>query len=201
MSFNEKSTPSGEPNVLVMANGLENEVSPEAFADSVLDDSSSNRNEELKALARSYTNLSQHTSASTSALGPIPTNVNPFNSDNLDPRLDPYSDKFSGKVWAQHMLKQRQRNPDSYPIRTAGVAFKDLGAYGYGKGTDYQKNVLNVVTGMFSKLANITNKGTKIQILRDFNGVVKSGETCVVLGRPGRYVYWPQKSFKLFGEH
>ena len=44
-------------------------------------------------------------------------------------------------------------------------------------------NVLFEAVGLFNKL---TGRGkTKIQILRDFEGLVKSGELLVVLGRPG----------------
>lgn len=39
------------------------------------------------------------------------------------------------------------------------------------------------MVGLFNK---ITGRGqTKIQILRDFEGVIKSGELLVVLGKPG----------------
>lgn len=146
--------------------------------------SSGENDEQLKQLARTYTNLSVKSTATS--FGPIPTHVNPFVDKDVDPRLDPYSDKFSGLAWAQHILHITEKNSELYPKRSAGVAFQNLGAYGYGTGTDYQKNVINIVTGLFSKAANIRNKGTKIQILRDFSGVVKPGETCVVLGRPGR---------------
>lgn len=147
--------------------------------------SSAKNNQQLKQLARTFTNLSNRAS-SINTLGPIPTHVNPFVDEEVDPRLDPYSDKFSGRAWAQHLLHLTEKNPELYPKRSAGISFKNLGAYGYGTGSDYQKNVLNIVTGIFSKAANFRNKGTKIQILRDMNGVVKPGETCVVLGRPGR---------------
>ena len=44
-------------------------------------------------------------------------------------------------------------------------------------------NVLLEVVGLFNK---ITGRGKrKIQILRDFEGLVRSGELLVVLGRPG----------------
>ena len=44
-------------------------------------------------------------------------------------------------------------------------------------------NVLFEVVGLFNK---ITGRGKrKIQILRDFEGLVRSGEMLVVLGRPG----------------
>lgn len=44
-------------------------------------------------------------------------------------------------------------------------------------------NVVFEVVGLFNK---ITGRGKrKIQILRDFEGLVRSGEMLVVLGRPG----------------
>lgn len=44
-------------------------------------------------------------------------------------------------------------------------------------------NVVFEVVSLFNKL---TGRGqTKIQILRDFEGLVRSGEMLVVLGRPG----------------
>lgn len=177
----------GRP-VLLMSPSNANEVVPEVFNENVQEDTSSSRDSEIRELARSFTNLSQHSVGSSHGtdLGPIPSNVNPFDPDNSDPRLDPYSDKFSGKAWAHHMLRHYEKDPEMYPTRTAGVSFKNMGAYGYGKGTDYQKNVLNIVTSIFSKVGNVGNKGTKIQILRNFNGLVRNGECCVVLGRPGR---------------
>lgn len=135
-------------------------------------------------LARQYTNLSR---VSVSSLGPIPSNLNPF-SDSHDPRLDPFSDNFNARTWAKHVVNLQRKANSNHINRTAGVSFKNLGAYGYGTGSDYQKNVLNIIASAVSSVANIRNKGNKIQILRDFNGVVKQGETCVVLGRPGRYV-------------
>ena len=140
---------------------------------------------EINQLARQFTNLS--VKRTNTSLGPVPSRVNPFIPEaELDPRLDPFSDKFNPRTWAQHVVNLHLKNPDAAPRLTAGVAFKNMGAYGYGKGSDYQKTVTNIVTSSISKVVNIRNKGTKIQILRDFNGVVKKGETCVVLGRPGR---------------
>lgn len=44
-------------------------------------------------------------------------------------------------------------------------------------------NIVLEAVGLFNK---VTGRGkTKIQILRDFEGLVKSGEMLVVLGRPG----------------
>lgn len=66
-------------------------------------------------------------------------------------------------------------------------ATRNLSVHGYGQPTDYQKTFGNYpleIAGLFNRL---TGRGkTKIQILRDFDGLVKSGEMLVVLGRPGR---------------
>jgi ABC-type glutathione transport system ATPase component len=84
------------------------------------------------------------------------------------------------------LLEIRSRDPERYPDRTAGVAFKSLSVHGFGSPTDYQKDVSNVlleVGTMARRLVGI--RMPKIQILRDFEGLVKSGEMLVVLGRPG----------------
>lgn len=153
--------------------------------DAASSDSHEDEASQIVQLAREFTNLSQkHTNNS---LGPIPSRINPFiEADNLDPRLDPYSDKFVAREWAKHVLNLMEKENGPGQKLTAGVSFKNMGAYGYGTGSDYQKTVLNIISSTFSNIVNVRNKGTKIQILRNFNGVVKKGETCVVLGRPGR---------------
>lgn len=164
----------------------EKDTHPEAYAPS---DSSTaslegkEAGENVNQLARTFTNLSRK--GTNNSLGPIQSNINPF-FEATDPRLDPYSDKFSAREWTRHLVKLRKKADDGYLHRTAGVSFRNLSAYGYSTGSDYQKNVLNTFVSSISSLVNFRNKGTKIQILRDFNGVLKQGETCVVLGRPGR---------------
>lgn len=84
----------------------------------------------------------------------------------------------------------QSRNPETYIPRTAGVAYKNLNVYGFGQATDYQKTVGNItleVIGMAKRLFG-AGKAQKIEILRDFEGVVKPGEMLVVLGPPGRLV-------------
>lgn len=176
-------------------------------------------NQAIQKLARQFTNASNHSlqylnhydvpnqttpsqfspsysSSDTANIHNEPKNEidqdiskNPF-IDSSNVILDPHSDEFSPREWAKYMLRVRENDPTTYPSFSAGVAFKDLTAYGYSDGTGYQKTVLNVV---YTYLKSVTNKlsnrkGTKTTILRNFNGLVKSGETCVVLGRPGAYV-------------
>lgn len=104
--------------------------------------------------------------------------------DQTNPQLNPFSEEFNAYVWAKHLVNAKIRDPERYPSRSAGISFENLGAYGYSRGTDYQTNVLNTVLKLNSVFSN--RKGGRIDILRNFNGVVKKGETCVVLGRPGR---------------
>ncbi|VUC22208.1 unnamed protein product [Clonostachys rosea] len=113
--------------------------------------------------------------------------VNPFlGSDN--PLLDPNSQSFSARTWLKTILSITSRDPERYPTRTAGVAYKNLAAHGFGEPTDYQKTFGNYpleLLGFCKKLFGSSQK-RRIQILRDMDGLVKSGEMLLVLGRPGR---------------
>ncbi|OCK85345.1 hypothetical protein K432DRAFT_413340 [Lepidopterella palustris CBS 459.81] len=103
-----------------------------------------------------------------------------------DPTLDPNSSKFCVKRWARVLFHVVSRDPDKYPQRTAGVSYRNLSVHGFGSTTDYQKDVLNVLFRGPSIIRKWMGRGQrKIQILRDFDGLVKSGEMLVVLGRPG----------------
>lgn len=119
----------------------------------------------------------------------IETSINPFINDaKLDPQLDPNSPDFSAQAWVKSMVSLHSRDPERYPMRTAGVSFRDLSVHGYGSPTDYQKTVGNLWLDYFGKLMRLVGAGKqlrKIQILRDFEGLVKAGEMLVVLGRPG----------------
>ncbi|KAL3421854.1 ABC transporter cdr4 [Phlyctema vagabunda] len=112
--------------------------------------------------------------------------VNPFLGSD-DPALDPKSGKFSAKAWAKALFALQSRDPDRYPERTAGISYKNLSAHGFGEATDYQKTFGNYpleVPGLFKKMLGKQTK-SKIQILKNFDGLVRSGEMLVVLGRPG----------------
>ena len=115
--------------------------------------------------------------------------VNPFLGSE-HPLLDPSSDKFSSKAWLETLMSIASRDPVRYPKRTAGVAYKNLSAHGFGEPTDYQKTFGNYPFVLLNLARRLVGKGrkTRIQILRDFDGLIKSGEMLVVLGRPGRQV-------------
>ncbi|KAI0030129.1 ABC-2 type transporter-domain-containing protein [Vararia minispora EC-137] len=111
---------------------------------------------------------------------------NPFEGSD-DPRLNPASGKFDFRAWIKSILSVTTRDPESFPHRTAGVSFKNLSVYGYGKPTDFQKTVLNSLLDAprvaFDSFRGQTGK--RIDILRNFEGVLRAGEMLVVLGRPG----------------
>lgn len=117
---------------------------------------------------------------------------NPFNSS--DPELQPNSEQFNPRKWVKALMKITSRDPEVYPTRTAGVTFENLCAHGFGSLQDQQKNVGNLWMEGVEYARNLLSGGRpggkrgerKIQILRNFDGLVRSGEMLVVLGRPGR---------------
>lgn len=117
------------------------------------------------------------------------TAANPFLGP-VEPQLDPHSAEFSLKAWLQAVMNIASRDPERYPKGVAGVAYRNLSAHGQGNPTDYQKTFGNYPLELFKWAKSLAGKEskTRIQILRDFDGLVKSGEMLVVLGRPGRQV-------------
>lgn len=111
-------------------------------------------------------------------------NASPFEAE-ADSALDPSSDNFRSRAWVKSMFKL-QSEDDRFLARTAGFAFRNLSAFGFGAATDYQKSVGNVmleVVGMARKLMGTGQR--RIDILRNFDGLVLPGEMLVVLGPPG----------------
>lgn len=144
-------------------------------ADSLL--ASSDDGEKIHALARALTQQSVKSQDGKS---------NPFLGSD-DPLLDPLSERFSPRAWMKTLVRIQSRDPERYPQRVAGIAYKNLSAHGYGEATDYQKTFGNypLETASLFKRTIGRRQQTKIQILRDFDGLVRSGEMLVVLGRPG----------------
>lgn len=141
------------------------------------DDSSSRdqSDEAITQLARSYTRGSTWSN--------IP--ANPFSAE-AGSQLDPTSSNFRARAWVKSMIKLT-REDGRTPSRTGGVAFRGLSAHGFGAATDYQKDVGNVwleAVGLVKKALGLA-KPRRIDILRDLEGIVESGEMLVVLGPPG----------------
>ncbi|RAL67057.1 hypothetical protein DID88_007837 [Monilinia fructigena] len=141
---------------------------------STLDSSREREDTTIRELARQITQKSLE--------GSHDHNINPFLGSD-DPRLDPSSEKFSSRAWMKHLVQIQSRDPERYPNRTAGIAYKNLNAHGFGDPTDYQKTFGNYpleIAGMAKRVLGLS-KPTKIQILRDFDGLVRSGELLCLL--------------------
>ncbi|KAJ5640829.1 ABC multidrug transporter A-2 [Penicillium herquei] len=140
------------------------------------------RHEDITKLARTFSRLSEQQSTGFSS----DDVVNTFLDPTKDPELDPDSPDFSSRKWVRNILNIT-RDPERFPRRTAGVSFRNLNVFGYGTGADYQLNFGNVWLKMFDAARHLFGLAQKVRIdiLRDFEGIVDHGEMLVVLGRPG----------------
>ena len=132
-------------------------------------------NQEVRNLARQYSRTS------TSDVG-----LHPFHADGVDSEIDPNSDNFNGRAWTKAMLRVQKESGQENVGRMAGFAFRNLSAFGYTKGSDFQKTVDNYPLAMMDMVRGLFGqKGHRVDILRNFEGVVQPGEMLVVLGPPG----------------
>ncbi|KAK9242212.1 ATP-binding cassette transporter CGR1 [Lipomyces tetrasporus] len=102
--------------------------------------------------------------------------------------LDPKSPTFDAQAWVKAVIRLSETDPQAAPSRFLGVAFKNLSAYGWSTGTESQPTVFNIVLGALSSLAGLVGanrRGKRIDILRDFEGVIEEKELLLVLGPPG----------------
>jgi ATP-binding cassette subfamily G (WHITE) protein 2 (PDR) len=148
------------------------------FEDSSADEEDQRREAEVVALARKLTKQSSFYSENG--------DVNPFQAPE-DSRLNPHSEHFSARAWAKSCLNFHLKDPEAHPLRTSGIAYRNLNVFGFGAATDYQKSVGNVLLEAVGIVRSVLGIGQqhRIDILRDFEGVVHAGELLVVLGPPG----------------
>ncbi|EAS36064.3 pleiotropic drug resistance family protein [Coccidioides immitis RS] len=113
--------------------------------------------------------------------------VNPFLDAEANPELNPGDKQFKPRKWLKTILQIQSRDPERFPKRTAGVSFRNMNVYGYGTAADYQADVGNTPLKAVGGIKQLLGLGKKVRIdiLRNFEGLVKSGEMLVVLGRPG----------------
>lgn len=137
----------------------------------------------IHSLARVFSNMSKAPSSNT-------TMVNPFDDHKIS-ALDPFSCDFDAEEWAKHFFHTIGSDPERYPQRTAGVSYRDVAVFGFGSDTDYQKDVVNVMYHAVNVIKESFRPKRRVPILTEFDGLIKSGEMCVVLGRPGRYIEIP----------
>lgn len=105
--------------------------------------------------------------------------------DPLSP-INPNGDKFDARLWATNLAATAFDNGQN--LRKLGLCFQNLNVFGYGASTDFQKDVANVwlaFPSIIRKLLHSTTGQTRIDILHHFDGLIRPGEMCVVLGPPG----------------
>ncbi|KYK54403.1 ABC transporter ABCl1 [Drechmeria coniospora] len=97
---------------------------------------------------------------------------------------NPNSPNFNGRKWAKTAVKLLSQNGTSY--RSAGVCFQNLNVHGYGRSTDFQKDIANVWLSVAGFVRRMTKTGSRrVDILRQLDGLLHKGEMLVVLGPPG----------------
>lgn len=137
----------------------------------------SDRNE----LVRIATALSRRHSIAT---GGLPTIHTLATQDENAPALDPHSDQFDLQKWLQNFV--RTLRDQGVTAKQTGVLFKNLDVSGSGAALQVQETVGSTLlaplrVGDFFSFAKPERK----HILRSFDGLVRSGELLIVLGRPG----------------
>jgi ABC-type multidrug transport system fused ATPase/permease subunit len=91
--------------------------------------------------------------------------------------------KFDYEGW----LRDRYQDPARCRKSNIGVSYQNLNVYGFETYADYQKTFWNYPISYFGALRQLFGQSRKVRtdILRNFEGLVKSGELLMVLGRPG----------------
>ncbi|KAL6811883.1 ABC-2 type transporter domain-containing protein [Trichoderma camerunense] len=104
--------------------------------------------------------------------------------DECDATLDPDRREFDLSKWLLRFI--RELNEKGLADRQIGVSFRNLDVFGSGSAIQLQNTVGSVLTAPL-RLGEFFSFGKKEpkHILHNFNGLVKSGELLVVLGRPG----------------
>jgi ATP-binding cassette subfamily G (WHITE) protein 2 (PDR) len=99
-----------------------------------------------------------------------------------DPTVDPANDSFDLTKFLR--LFRHQLEGEGVQVKRLSVVFRDLNVFGSGKALQLQKTVADIPLAPF-RVGEYFGKSDRKQILHSFDGIIKAGELCVVLGRPG----------------
>ncbi|KXH25655.1 ABC-2 type transporter [Colletotrichum nymphaeae SA-01] len=136
--------------------------------------------EDRRELQRIATNLSRHQSLASNGR-PLSTHIS-YGQD--DPALDPASKSFDLSKWLQAFMRAMQN--EGITLKHAGVAYKDLNVSGTGAALQLQQTVGDFLQAPLRIGEHISfGKKEPKRILNSFDGLLKSGELLIVLGRPG----------------
>lgn len=108
-------------------------------------------------------------------------------SGSSDARLNPDSPGFNAREWTKAFYNARTKALGGTSTATAGIAFKNLNVYGNAPSANYQPTIGDAAYAALDLMSHLIGKkkANRIDILRDVEGVVNSGEMVCVLGPPG----------------
>ncbi|KAG4262351.1 multidrug resistance protein CDR1 [Fusarium proliferatum] len=134
-------------------------------------------------ITQDISNLARQLSRVSTTAG---TELHAF-SPQLGTKLDPNSPTFDPRAWVKAFVRLVESDAGAAPSRSLGVAFKNLNVYGWGTGAEHQKTIVDYPIDAVKYLAGLVGGGKKrrVDILRNFEGVVDEGELLLVLGPPG----------------
>ncbi|ETN44469.1 uncharacterized protein HMPREF1541_10139 [Cyphellophora europaea CBS 101466] len=130
-------------------------------------------NEELSRLATNFTQAV--------ALQPTATDGG---MDSSNPQLNPSDPSFSFKIWCKYLMRQLELRGMRRP--RVNTTFRNLTVTGTGNEIMIHKTVGSMFMTPFGFASvNRRRHSPKRTILHSFNGAIREGEMCIVLGRPG----------------
>lgn len=100
-----------------------------------------------------------------------------------DPVVDPSSSDFDLTKFLK--MFRHQIEAEGIQMKKVGVVYKDLNVFGSGSALQIQQTVGDWLLAPARIGQMFSFKKERKQILHNFDGVVKSGEMLIVLGRPG----------------
>nr|POF17883.1 brefeldin a resistance protein [Quercus suber] len=106
---------------------------------------------------------------------------------------DPGDQAEIDRLMSRMFGRTRQEHSEEEKTRHLGVVFKNLTVKGMGLGAALQPTFGDVFLGMPRAIGHLFSRGPRKAavkppiktILDDFSGVIRPGEMCLVLGRPG----------------
>ncbi|KAF1361209.1 hypothetical protein EJ07DRAFT_164771 [Lizonia empirigonia] len=101
-----------------------------------------------------------------------------------DPAMDPSSESFDLRKFLRSF--RHYLEGEGVEMKQLSVVYKNLNVYGSGAALQLQKTVADFLMAPIRPGEFISfGKKDRKQILHGFDGIIKAGELCVVLGRPG----------------
>lgn len=105
------------------------------------------------------------------------------NIDENDPALNPDHREFDLAKWVRRFIGQMRE--EGHTTRMTDIVFRKLDVFGSGSALQLQQTVGSLFLAPF-RLGEFVSFGKEPKhILHGFEGLLRSGELLVVLGRPG----------------